>query len=400
MTSVLPRARIPFTRVEISERARVAVDRVLESGWITTGREVAAFEEEFAEAVCAEHAVAVSSCTAALELALRGLGLHPGAKVLLPALTFCSAAHAIIHAGYRPVFCDVSVESLAPTPSTVAATVHAVGGVDAMMVLHYAGAPSPVAELAAAAELPLSRVVEDAAHAVGTWLDDAHPVGTASAAAAFSFYATKNLPIGEGGMLTTDDDGLAEFARRARLHGMNRDAWARYTPGANWRYSVDVGGLKANMTDVQAAIGRAQLCELPVWQMRREQVARRYDELLASLPGLTRPAWPLVGRHAWHLYVVRITPEFGITRDELVARLSEAGIDCSVHFIPLHHFQYFAATLGASDLPATDAVARQIVSLPMYPTLRDGEIERICDAIEDVRVRGPVPVGRPGVGVR
>ena len=400
MTAVLPRARIPFTRVEISERARVAVDRVLESGWVTTGREVVAFEGEFAESVCVEHAVAVSSCTAALELALRGLRLHPGAKVLLPALTFCSAAHAIIHAGYRPVFCDVSVESLAPTPATVAAAVAAVGGVDAMMVLHYAGAPSPVAELAIAAGLPLSRVVEDAAHAVGTWLDDAHPVGGASAAAAFSFYATKNLPIGEGGMLTTDDSDLADFARRARLHGMNRDAWARYTPGASWRYSVDVAGLKANMTDVQAAIGRAQLCELPAWQMRREQVARRYDDLLGSIPGIVRPAWPAQGRHAWHLYVVRVTPEFGISRDDLIVRLSEAGIDCSVHFIPLHHFAYFAPTLGAGDLPATDAVAQQIVSLPMYPTLRDGEIERIGDAIEDARVRGPVSVGAIGAEVR
>jgi perosamine synthetase len=399
VTAVLPRARIPFSKVEICDGARVAVDRVLESGWVTTGREVLAFEEEFAESVCAEHAVAVSSCTAALELALRGLALHPGAKVLLPALTFCSAAHAIIHAGYRPVLCDVSIETLAPSPETVAATVHAVGGVDAMMVLHYAGAPSPVAELTAAAELPRHRVVEDAAHAVGTWLDDAHPVGTASAAAAFSFYATKNLPIGEGGMLTTDDGDLADFARRARLHGMNRDAWARYAPGANWRYSVDVDGLKANMTDVQAAIGRAQLCELPAWQMRREQVARRYDELLAGIPGLVRPAWPRVGRHAWHLYVVRVTPEFGISRDELIVRLSEAGIDTSVHFIPLHHFTYFAPTLGAGDLPATDAVARQVVSLPMYPALRDGEIERICTAVDDARLHA-ASVGATGSGVR
>jgi perosamine synthetase len=399
VTAVLPRARIPFTRVEISPTARIAVDRVLESGWITTGREVVAFEEEFAESVCAQHAVAVSSCTAALELALRGLGLHPGAKVLLPAMTFCSAAHAVIHAGYRPVLCDLSIETLAPSPETVAATVDAVGGVDAMMVLHYAGAPAPVSELAAAAELPVHRVVEDAAHAVGTWVDDAHPVGASSAAAAFSFYATKNLPIGEGGMLTTDDADLAHFARRARLHGMNRDAWARYAPGANWRYSVDVDGLKANMTDVQAAIGRAHLCELPAWQMRRDRIARRYDELLAGVPGLVRPPRPTHGRHAWHLYVVRVTPEFGISRDELVARLSEAGIDCSVHFIPLHHFTYFAPTLGAGDLPATDAVARQVVSLPMYPALRDGEIERICTAVEEARLH-PTGAGATRVGVR
>jgi dTDP-4-amino-4,6-dideoxygalactose transaminase len=399
VTATLPRARIPFTRVQICEEARVAVDRVLESGWVTTGREVLAFEEEFGDTVRAKHAIAVSSCTAALELSLRGLGLHPGAKVLLPALTFCSAAHAVIHAGYRPVFADVAPSTLTPSAANVAAITEAVGGVDAMMVLHYGGAPAPVAALAAAANLPMSRVVEDAAHAVGTWVDDERPVGATSTAASFSFYATKNLPIGEGGMLTTDDDELAAYACRARLHGMNRDAWARYLPGANWRYSVDVGGLKANMTDVQAAIGRAQLRQLPLWQARREEIARRYDERLSHVEGLALPGWPEQGRHAWHLYVVRVEPAFGITRDELIAELSDAGIDCSVHFIPLHHFSYFAATLGAGELPVTDAVAQQIVSLPMYPSLGDGEIDRICDAVSAARSRPPSPAIRRQVGV-
>jgi dTDP-4-amino-4,6-dideoxygalactose transaminase len=398
MTVVLPRARIPFTRVEISEEARTAVDRVLESGWVTTGREVSNFEEEFAALVHAEHAVAVSSCTAALELSLRGLGLHPGAKVLVPALTFCSAAHAIIHAGFRPVFVDVDRETLSASEASVAAASRAVGGVDAMMILHYAGFPAPVDALAAAARLPMSRVVEDAAHAVGTWVDADRPVGALSAATSFSFYATKNLPIGEGGMLTTNDDDVATYARRARLHGMSRDAWARYTPGANWRYSVDIAGLKANMTDVQAAVGRAQLLQLGRWQARREEIARRYDAELASVDGLALPAWPELGHHAWHLYVVRVEDEFGISRDELIAGLSDVGIDCSVHFIPLHHFSYFGATLGASSLPVTDSISKQIVSLPMYPSLRDEEVDRICDAVREASLQFRPVASRARVG--
>src|SRR6266508_912587 len=291
-------ARIPFAAAEIAPDAREAAARVLASGWVTTGPEVQAFEREFAAWVGAGHALAVSSCTAAIELALRGLDLPPGSKVLTSVLTFCGAVHAITHAGHRPVFADVDGETLMPGLAETAAAAERAGGVDAMLVLHFAGAPAPVAELAAAAGLPLDRVVEDAAHALGTSVGD-HQVGTLSSATCFSFYATKNLPIGEGGMLTTADAGLAEWLRGARLHGMSRDAWRRYLPGANWRYRVEADGLKANMTDVQAAIGRAQLGHLGGWQERRRELAERYDKHLAQLPGVTAP-WRPRPRRAGH----------------------------------------------------------------------------------------------------
>jgi dTDP-4-amino-4,6-dideoxygalactose transaminase len=258
-------------------------------------------------------------------------------------------------------------------------------------VLHFAGAPAPVAELAAAAGLPLDRVVEDAAHAVGGWVGE-QQVGTISAATCFSFYATKNLPIGEGGMLTTADSGLADWARTARLHGMSRDAWKRYLPGANWRYRVELDGLKANLTDVQAAIGRAHLRHLGAWQERRGELAERYDKQLAEVPGVAAPWRPVPeqGRHAWHLYVIRVGPEHGLGRDGLIAELARRGIDCSVHFIPLHHQPWFQerwAEALTGGFPVADTVFSEILSLPLYPRLADGDVDRVCEAIADLGTR-------------
>ena len=374
---------IPFARVEICGEARQAAARVLESGWVTTGPEVLGFERELAEWVGARNAVAVASCTAAIELALRALGLPRGAKVLTSTMTFCGAVHAIVHAGLVPVLADVDPVTLCSDAPACAAAARRVGGVDAMVVTHYAGYPAPVAELAEAAGLPLQRVVEDAAHALGTRIGT-RPVGTISAATCFSFYATKNLPIGEGGMVTTDDQAIADQVRRARLHGMSNDAWRRYLPGSAWRYSVEVAGLKANMTDLQAAIGRAQLRRFAGWQERRALLARRYDEGLAGIPGLRLPARAAQGRHAWHLYVVQVEPEFGLGRDELIAQLAEQGVSCSVHFIPVHHFPYFRRLLGA-DLagrhPNADAAFERVVSLPLYPGLEPADVDHVCELI-------------------
>ena len=389
--------RIPFARTEMGPEAVTAAARVLASGWVTTGPEVADFERELAAylGLRDDQAHAVSSCTAAIELALRGLGLPSGAKVLTPTITFCGAVHAIVNAGLEPVLVDCDPETLAPDAATTATATARAGGADAMVVLHFAGYPSPVEELAAAAGLPLSRVVEDAAHAIGTWVGE-RPVGTISAATCFSFYATKNLPIGEGGMVTTTDPAMAEFVKRARLHGMSRDAWKRYLPGNGWRYAVETEGLKANMTDVQAAIGRAQLRRFDGWQARREELARRYEANLATVGGIRPAARPATGRHAWHLYVVQVEPEFGMGRDELVERLAERGVDCSVHFIPLHHQPYFRKLLGDQDgsFPAADAAFERIVSLPFYPSLRDDQVDRVCEAIADLRLAAPTAPAR------
>ena len=374
--------RITFGSTTLSPRAIDAVVEVLSSGWLTTGPQVADFETDIASFVGARHAVAVSSCTAAIELALRALRLTPGAKVLTSANTFCGAVNAIVHAGGWPVLADVDPRTLMPSPETVAAAARRAGGVDAMVVLHFAGYPAPVEELATAAGLPLTRVIEDAAHALGASVGN-RSIGSISAATCFSFYATKNLPIGEGGMVTTDDDDVADFVRRTRLHGMSRDAWKRYLPGSGWRYSVEDIGMKANMTDVQAAIGRAQLVEFPRWQRRRAELADRYDDVLGGLDGLVLPARPPEGNHAWHLYVVRAREGFGIDRDAAVASLAEAGVDCSVHFIPIHHLASYRGLVAetSSDLPTLEAAFPTYFSLPLHQGLDDAAIDRVGDAL-------------------
>jgi perosamine synthetase len=380
--------RIPFAKAEISQEAREASDRVLASGWITTGPEAVQFERELADVVDAKHGVAVASCTAGIEIALRALRLRPGAKVLTSTMTFCGAVNAIIHAGLEPVFVDINEDTLMPDAATTEAAVRRVGRVDAMVVLHFAGHPAPVEELAAAAGLPLSVVIEDAAHALGTFVGDV-PVGAISAAAIFSFYATKNLPIGEGGMITTDDEDLAAQARQIRLHGMSQDAWKRYLPGASWRYEVDVAGIKANMTDVQAAVGRAQLLHFDEWQARRERVALAFQSRLARIEGVRTPSWPASGKHAWHLYVIQLEREFGVDRDTFMKEIAERGVDCSVHFIPLHQQPYFKrliATQRPQRFPAADAAFSRIVSLPFYPALSDDLIDRICEEIDGIRI--------------
>lgn len=378
-----PDHRVPFANAEVVPEAQEAALRVLRSGWITMGPETQAFERELASYLGARHVIAVSSGTAALDLALRALRLPPGAPVLTPSLTFCGAVAPILHAGLRPVLVDIDPEMLLPTADCVAVAARRAGRPAAMIVQHMAGYPADVAELAEAAGLARSAVIEDAAHGLAAE-DRGVRVGTASHAACFSFYATKNLPIGEGGAVATCDDGLADYLRSARLHGLSKDAWRRYLPGGSWRYDVAEPGIKANITDIQAAIGRAQLNRLSPWQARREHLAARYDAALAGVPGLALPRRPPYGRHAWHLYQVRVGRGYGLHRDLLIEALRARGIDTSVHFIPVHQLSGFRAALGPEEcrsVPVTDQVAEEVLSLPMYPALADSDVDRVADAL-------------------
>jgi perosamine synthetase len=373
---------VPFCRTEITPEAQQAAVRVLASGWVTMGAESIAFEQEFGAWVDAPHTVAVSSCTAAIQLALAGLGLPPGAPVLTPTLTFCGAVQAIVHAGLRPVLVDTDEATLTVSAEGVAKAAR--HGAAAMVIQHMAGYPVDGAELAEAAGIPNGNVVEDAAHGLGATVGG-RPVGSFSRAGCFSFYATKNLPIGEGGAITTTDGDLAERWRRMRLHGMSGDAWRRYHRSGTWRYTVEEAGMKANFTDLQAAIGREQLRRLPAWQQRRAAIAARYDAQLAGLEGLELPPRPAADAHAWHLYIVRIDHRpFGIDRDTAAERLAEAGIGTSVHFIPVHHLGYFRNLLGleaCGELPAADQIFPRLLSLPMFPGLTDSDVDRVCEAL-------------------
>jgi dTDP-4-amino-4,6-dideoxygalactose transaminase len=377
--------QVPFANAEVVPEACDAAGRALRSGWITLGPETAAFERDLAGYLGARHVVAVSSGTAAIELTLRALRLPPGSPVLTPSLTFCGAVAPLLHLRLRPVLVDVDGETLLPTADCVARAARRAGHPAAMIVQHMGGYPADVKELADAARLPESRVIEDAAHGLGAEVRGA-PLGSTSHAACFSFYATKNLPIGEGGAVATSDDELAAYLRAARLHGMSRDAWRRYLPGGSWRYDVLEPGLKANMTDVQAAIGRAQLTHLAAWQARREHLAGRYDAALGGLAGFGLPRQPPYGRHARHLYQVRVGPPFGLSRDALIGALGDRGIGTSVHFIPVHHLSGFRAVLGPDEcgsVPVTDLLAGELLSLPMYPALAEDDVARVAAAITE-----------------
>jgi dTDP-4-amino-4,6-dideoxygalactose transaminase len=375
---------VPFTRPVVTPEAQLAGQRSLASGWLTSGPECAAFEEEFASWLGAAEAVTVSSCTAAIELCLRAMHLPAGSLVLVPTITFCGVAGAVQHAGHVAVLVDVDPITGSVSAATVGEAARRVGGVAAMVVLHYAGAAAKVDELAAAAGLPMARVVEDAAHAVGTWAGTRR-VGSRSRAACFSFYATKNLPIGEGGMVATDDPELADAIRCGRLHGMSRDAWRRYEPGGSWRYDVAEDGIKANLPDAAAAVGRVQLAHVDGWQKRRTAIALAYQDALGGIPGLQLPREPRDGRHAWHLYVVRVNGQSPITRDELSAELELRGVATSVHFIPLHHLTYYrATTVQPTPLSGADHVFPELLSLPMFPALTDNEVDRVCTSVADV----------------
>jgi len=370
---------VPFTVPPFAPDAGPAVQRVLRSGWVTTGPECAAFEAELSAYLEQPHVVTVASGTQALELSLRALRLDPGAPVLTPSLTFCGAVGAIVHAGYRPVLVDVDETTLTPSTETAAAAAARAGRPAAMVGCDLGGYPVDHRALADAAGLPYRRVVVDAAPGPGG------DVGRgAFFATCLSFYATKNLPIGEGGAIATDNDDLAETASTTRLHGMTHDAWKRYLPGGTWRYDVAEPGLKANITDVQAAIGRAQLGCLPDWQRRREYLASCYDEALAALPGLALPPRPADGRHAWHLYQVRLTADCGVPRELAIEQLMSQGIGTSVHFIPVHQLSGYRRILGADEcrsVPVTDQVAEEVLSLPMYPGLTESDVARVADAL-------------------
>lgn len=377
---------IPFARTFVTDEAKAEVAEVLASGWLTSGSRVQRFEADFASYLGVRHAVAVSSCTAALEIALRGLHLPGGADVLTPTMTFCGAVNAIIHAGLHPVLVDVDAQTLVPRADQVAAAAGRARPA-AMIVQHMAGYPAPVRELAAAAGLSLDDVIEDAAHALGTYVADV-PVGLVSRATCFSFYATKNLPMGEGGAITTEDDELADYIRRARLHGMSRDAWRRYVPGGGWEYSVEDAGHKANLSDVHAAIGLGHLPYLALWQARRVELAGWYDRLLADITGLALPPRPPSGAHAWHLYIVRVTPEFGLDRNQVATALAERGVGTSVHFIPVHHFPFYRSLLGenaCTGLGESDQAFSEVLSLPLHPGLALDDLEYVREQLDQLR---------------
>lgn len=357
----------------------------LQSGWLSTGPQVKAFEQAFADYIGVKHAVALSSGTAAIHLALLASGVGPGDEVVTTPLTFCSTAHAVVHTGARPVFADIDPVTWNLSPDSAARAM--TPRTRAVLPVHYAGRGVEVAGFRALALQYGLAVIEDAAHAVET-IAGGEKIGATADFSCFSFYATKNLTTGEGGMLTTSSDAGAAFARVAALHGMTRDAWARYGPGGSPHYDVVMPGYKYNMMDLQAAIGLQQLRGIDARLAHRDRLWRLYDQGLADLP-LVRPAPVAPGdRHARHLYTVLVDDRSGWTRDELARSLAADGITTSVHFRALHLQPYYADRFGLSRgmFPCAERVSDTTLSLPFSAALREDEVHRVIEALR-VRLR-------------
>jgi perosamine synthetase len=372
----------------IGAAERDAVSEVLDSGWLTTGQKSLAFEEAVRARIGCGYAVAVNSATAALHLILEALGIRAGDEVVVPTYTFAACGETVRYLDARPRLADVDPITLCTTAETIEAQLRP--ETRAIMVVHFAGLMAdmePILELARSRNLP---VIEDAAHALPS-SRDGHQAGTVGTAGALSFYATKTVTTGEGGMLVTDSEKIASRARSMRLHGLSHDAWKRYSGSGSWYYEIEDVGFKYNLTDLAAAIGLVQLDRAESMREGRERVARRYEQAFADaeladlveLPRMPRPNEV----HARHLYPIRLhLDRVKITRAETIDRLGEAGIGTSVHFIPLHMHPYYRRTYGyePGDLPVANLQYEREISLPIYPDLTDDDVDYVVERLAGI----------------
>jgi dTDP-4-amino-4,6-dideoxygalactose transaminase len=397
ISKTLPRRSkfLPFSPPFIGQEEIDEVAESLRSGWITTGPKAARFEQDFANFVGAESALALNSGTAALHLGLISLGVSTGDLVVSTPMTFASCIHVIEHAGAHPILADIDPETLNIDPEMVERLLskHPPHTVKAMIPVHLYGHPADMDALMALAELHDIAVVEDAAHALpasyrGQMIGARDP-GHPKRLAAFSFYATKNLTTGEGGMLTGKAD-IIEKARVWSVHGMSRDAYKRYSAEGSWYYEVVAPGFKYNMSDIQAAIGLRQLARLDAMQQRRREIVRLYTAGLRDLDAVTLPVERPEVEHSRHLYAIRLhLDRLSIDRAEFINELRERQIGTSVHFIPIHLHPYYRDKYGykPEDFPIAYREYQRLISLPLYPRMTDQDAADVIEAVREICVR-------------
>jgi dTDP-4-amino-4,6-dideoxygalactose transaminase len=381
---------LAFSRPSIGDAERRAVLEVLDSGWLTTGPRAKEFERQFASFVGARHAVALNSATAALHLALEALGVGPGDEVIVPTWTFAASAEVVVYQGARPVLVDIDPETLNATTDGVVAAI--TPRTKAVIGVHIAGRPMDLLPLVAELDARAIPLVEDAAHAFPSQIGGASGpmAGTLGAIGAYSFYATKTITTGEGGMLVTNDERLADRARLMSLHGISRNAWNRYTAAGSWYYEIEEAGFKYNMTDLAAAIGIVQLSRARELLDARRQLAAQYAAGIGASSAsdlIELPGDLPDGSHAWHLYIIRLNLErLRIDRAQVMDRLKDLGIGTSVHFIPLHLHPYYRREWGAvaSDFPNASHEFERVISLPLWPGMSSADVERVIGALESV----------------
>ncbi len=376
----VPEMAVPFSRPVVGPDEVAEVLAVLESGWLSTGPRVRQFEDAFAAFVGAPHAIALNSCTAGLHLSLLTTGIGPGDEVVTTPLTFCATANVIVHCGATPVFADVDPRTgnLDPTAAEAAVTPRT----RAIIPVHYGGRPADVSGFHALARRRPVTIIEDAAHCIEGQAAGRR-IGTTADFTCFSFYATKNLTTGEGGMVTTASEEAASRIRTASLHGMTRNAWSRYQRLGPAPYDVVMPGFKYNMTDIQAALGLHQLAALGRHHARRTAISHRYDWAFADLPIEMFEPVPRGSTHARHLYTILIDPSSGRTRDQVAELLALSGVATSVHFPAVHLLQFYRERYGfkTGQFPHAERIASTVLSLPLSPSLTDAQVDTVIRAV-------------------
>ncbi len=373
--------KVPFHHAAVGEEEAQAASEVIHSGWLTMGPKTFEFETEFAKYVGAQQAIAVSTGTAALHLSLEAAGVQPGDEVLLPTTTFTATAEAVTYLRARPMLVDIDPVTMNMDPEDAARRI--TPKTKAIIPVHLGGQPCDMEEIGRLAQAHNLRIIEDAAHALPSEYRGKR-IGQISEFTCFSFYATKTLTTGEGGMITTDNLEAAERMRLMRLHGIERDAWKRYRGDGSWSYEVLEAGFKYNLTDLQSAIGLVQLARCDALKQARERIAKRYSDAFSSCEELVIPTIRQDRGTSWHLYVLRLRLDnLNIDRNDFIEALHRRGVACSVHFIPLHLQPYYRRAYGyqPGDFPRAEREFHSCLSLPIYPGMAEMEIHHVIRAV-------------------
>jgi perosamine synthetase len=391
---------LPFSVPLIEEDEIEEVLQTLRSGWITTGPKVNEFETAFGKYIGCKHAISVNSCTAALHLALDAIGVGEEDEIITSPMTFAATAEVIRYFKAKPLFIDIKNDSMNIDVDKLQETIErkrkdgALGRVKGIIPVHYGGYPCPMDVIMRVARENAMTVVEDAAHAFPCSYKG-KVIGTIGDITCFSFYATKCITTGEGGMITTDNNEWAERIRIMRLHGISKDAWKRYTSEGNWYYEILAPGYKYNLTDLAAALGVTQLRKANRMWERREAIASYYTNAFKDMSEIETPlankedVWERENgtKHSWHLYAIKLNEEcLSIRRDRFIEELKGRGIGTSVHFIPLHIHPYYRETYGykPGDFPVAYETYKRIISLPIYAKMSEGDAQRVVEAVRDV----------------
>lgn len=373
-----------ITDAEINE-----MTATLQSGWLAKGPRTIEFERRFAEYVGARYAVAMNSCTASLHVALLAAGVGSGDEVITSPMTFAASANTIIHAGATPVFVDIDPATGCIDPDEIEKRI--TSKTKAIVPVHYSGQACDLDRIYEIADRYDLFVSEDAAHAIYTRYKDRLIGYRPKGAVSFSFYATKNICTGEGGMLVTDNEHIAEKARMLITHGMSRNAWNRYAKGGSWRYEIEEPGFKYNMFDIQAALGLKQLERIDAMQKRREEIAMTYNTAFQKIDAIETPTLDNgTTTHSWHLYIIKLRLEkLSIDRDRFIDELYENNIGTSVHFIPVHLLNAYKNRFGykEGDFPKAEDHFRRILSLPLYSSMSDADVKDVVEAVAYVAER-------------